>query len=190
MTKKSLSDLLREETNTTSETIEKTPENPTVPNNRSRMTKAQLDELITKLNQALDTEKKQVNHLKIQVKTLEDEIKNEKTLTSRLQTELKEGADYQSQLSEQKELVEKLYTQLQQKEELVIELAEKNELITSLQTQLQETSNSLATTSSSESEELVVQETALTRQAKELEPFSSPAISAKPLTNDDIGWFD
>lgn len=188
MTKKSLSDLLREETNTTSETVEKTPENPTVPHNRSRMTKAQLDELITQLNQALDAEKKQVDALKSQVKTLEDEIKNERTLTSRLQTELKEAEDYQSQLSEQKELVEKLYTQLQQKEELATELAEKNELIASLQSQLQETPKSLATIPSSE--ELVVQETALTRQAKELEPFASPAISAKPLTNDDIGWFD
>ncbi len=188
MTKKSLSDLLREETNTTSETVEPTAQNPTVPNNRSRMTKAQLDELIIQLNQALEQEKQQVDNLKSQVKTLENEIKNEKTLTSRLQTELKAAEDYQSQLNEQKELVEKLYTQLQQKEALAIELAEKNELIASLQTQLQAPSNSLATTSSSE--ELVVQETALTRQAKELKPFASPTLSAKPLTNDDIGWFD
>lgn len=188
MTKKSLSDLLREETNTTSETVEETSQIPTIPSNRSRMTKAQLDELIIQLNQALEQEKQQVENLKSQVKTLENEIKKEKTLTSRLQTELQTAADYQSQFNEQKELVEKLYTQLQQKEELAIELAEKNELIASLQTQLQETSNTLAPPPSSP--ELVVQETALTRQAKELEPFASPALSTKPLTNDDIGWFD
>ncbi|WP_009543799.1 hypothetical protein [Crocosphaera subtropica] len=188
MTKKELSDLIREEAKNNSESTSETLQTPTVPSNRTRMTKAQLDELITQLNQALQQEKKQVDTLQHQVKTLETEINDERELSSRLQNELKEAEDYQSQLNEQKQLVEKLYTQLQQKEELAVELAEKNELIATLQAKLQETPQPLATTESSQ--ELLVKETALTRQARELEPFAAPASASKPLTNEDIGWFD
>ncbi|MDJ0662175.1 MAG: hypothetical protein QNJ42_22215 [Crocosphaera sp.] len=188
MTTKKLSDLIQEEVKNKSETVSETDKTPTVPSNRTRMTKAQLDELITELNQALEQEKQQVDMLQTQVKTLASEIKEERELNSRLQNELKEAEDYQSQLNEQKQLVEKLYTQLQQKEELAIELAEKNELISSLQAKLQDKPQPLAKTASSQ--ELVVKETALTRQAKELEPFAAPASASKPLTNEDIGWFD
>ena len=188
MTKKSLSDLLREEATNPSETVSETTQNPTVPSNRSRMTKAQLDELITQLNQALEAQKKQVDTLQNQVKTLENEIQDERELSRNLQNELQAAEDYQSQLNEQKQLVEKLYTQLQQKEELAVELAEKNELIATLQAKLKQEPLPLASTDSSQ--ELVVQETALTRQAKELEPFTAPVLSSKPLTNEDIGWFD
>ncbi|MDJ0601756.1 MAG: hypothetical protein QNJ37_23285 [Crocosphaera sp.] len=187
MTTKKLSDLIQEEVKNKSETVSETEQVPTVPSNRSRMTKAQLDELITQLNQALQQEKQQVGTLQNQVKTLETEIKDERELNSRLQNELKAVEDYQSQLNEQKQLVEKLYTQLQQKEELAMELAEKNELIASLQAKLQKT-NPLDSVASSK--ELVVQETALTRQARELEPFTAPVSTNKPLTNEDIGWFD
>ena len=188
MTKKSLSDLLREEAKSSSETITETTQISTVPTNRSRMTKAQLDELITQLNQALQEEKKKFDSLNNQVKTLETEIKDERELSRRLQNELQAAENYQSQLNEQKQLVEKLYTQLQQKEELAVELAEKNELIASLQAKLQQEPLPLVSTDSPP--ELVVQETALTRQAKELEPFTAPVVTSKPLTNDDIGWFD
>ncbi|MDJ0729308.1 MAG: hypothetical protein QNJ33_04870 [Crocosphaera sp.] len=188
MTTKKLSDLIQEEVTNKSETVSETAQTPTIPSNRSRMTKAQLDELITQLNQALQQEKKQVDTLQNQLKTLETELKDERALSRRLQTELQAAEDYQSQLNEQKQLVEKLYTQLQQKEELAMELAEKNELIASLQAKLQEDSKPLAETASSR--ELVVQETALTRQARELEPFAAPVSTNKPLTNDDIGWFD
>ena len=125
MTKKSLSDLLREEAKSPSETITETTQISTVPTNRSRMTKAQLDELITQLNQALQEEKKKFDSLNNQVKTLETEIKDKRELSRRLQNELQAAENYQSQLNEQKQLVEKLYTQLQQKEELAVELAEK-----------------------------------------------------------------
>ena len=167
MTKKSLSDLLREEAKSPSETITETTQISTVPTNRSRMTKAQLDVLITQLNQALQEERE---------------------LSRRLQNELQAAENYQSQLNEQKQLVEKLYTQLQQKEELAVELAEKNELIASLHAKLQQEPLPLVSTDSPP--ELEVQETALTRQAKELEPFTAPVVTSKPLTNDDIGWFD
>ncbi len=189
MTKKELSDLIREEAKNNSQTASQTGQTPTVPSNRTRMTKAQLDELVTELNQALQQEKKQVDSLQNKVKTLETEIKDERDLSSRLQNELKDAEDYQSQINEQKQLVEKLYTQLQQKEELAVELAEKNELIASLQAKLQEEPKPLVPTASPR-EELQVKETALTRQARELEPFAAPASASKPLTNEDIGWFD
>ncbi len=191
MTKKSLSDLLREEATTASETSAQTPETPNTSVSRSRMTKAQLDNMVTELSQALDLSKKQVDDLEKQVKTLETEVKDEKDLTSRLQTELKEAEDYQFQLSEQKKLVEKLYNQLQEKEELAIELAEKNELILSLKAQLEQEQEHKPISKPPLSPALVVQkETVLSRQAKELEPFAAPASSPKPLTNEDIGWFD
>ena len=188
MTTKKLSDLIREEATNPSETVSKTADTPTVPSNRSRMTKAQLDELITQLDQALQQEKKQVESLQNQVTNLETEIKDERELSSRLQNELQAAEDYQSQLNEQKQLVEKLYTQLQQKEELAVELAEKNEILSNLQAKLKQEPLPLASTE--ESQELVVQETMLTRQARELEPFAAPVLSTKPLTNEDIGWFD
>ncbi len=71
MTTKKLSDLIQEEVTNQSETVSETVETPTVPSNRNRMTKAQLDELITQLNQALQEEKKQVDSLQTQVQTLE-----------------------------------------------------------------------------------------------------------------------
>ncbi|MEL4897892.1 hypothetical protein [Crocosphaera sp. Alani8] len=188
MTTKKLSDLIQEEVKNQSETVSETIVSPTVPDNRTRMTKAQLDELITQLNRALQQEKQQVDTLQNQVNTLEGEIKDERELSSRLQNELQAAENYQSQFNEQKKLVEKLYAQLQQKEELAGELAEKNEIIASLQAKLQEDSPPLSSTDSSQ--ELVVQETALTRQAKELQPFAAPILTSKPLTNDDIGWFD
>jgi chromosome segregation ATPase len=189
MTKKSLSDLLREEATTASETSAETAETSNASVSRSRMTKAQLDNMITELTQDLDLCKKQVDDLQKQVKTLETEVKDEKDLSSRLQTQLKEAEDYQSQLNEQTKLVEKLYGQLQQKEELAIEIAKKNELILSLKAQLEPKQRTVSKPDSSPG--LVVQkETVLTRQAKELEPFAAPASSRKPLTNEDIGWFD
>lgn len=193
MTKKSLSDLLREEATTASETSSEIPETPNTSVSRSRMTKAQLDNMVTELTQALDLSKKQVHDLEKQVKTLETEVKDQKDLTSRLQTELNEAEDYQSQLNEQEKLVEKLYAQLQQKEELAIEIAEKNELILSLKAQLEQEQEQEHQPISKPplSPALVVQkETVLSRQAKELEPFAAPASSPKPLTNEDIGWFD
>lgn len=189
MTTKKLSDLIQEEVTNQSETVSENSPTPTVPSNRSRMTKAQLDELITELNQALQQEKQQVDSLQNQVQTLENEIKEERELSSRLQNELKGAEDYQSQLNEQKLLVEKLYKQLQQKEDLAVELAEKNEIIASLQAKQPEKSSPLVPATSPR-QELQVKETALTRQAKELESFTAPILTSKPLTNEDIGWFD
>ncbi|MEM8780681.1 MAG: hypothetical protein AAGF26_17800 [Cyanobacteria bacterium P01_G01_bin.49] len=206
MKKHNLSDLIRDEAsqevksqNTTTKTIDQTTEIDKMSStSRSRMTKAQLDELVTQLTTALEKSKNQVETLQTQVNSLENDLKQNTELVDSLQTKLNETAQDESELAEQKKLIEKLYSQLQQKEDLVIELEEKNQVIESLKTELEQAK--VSTTSlkkPSQSSEIVAKkeiqkESALTRQARELEAFTAPpaAKKQKELTDEDIGWFD
>lgn len=199
MKKPRLSDLIRDEASQTvksEKTIEKTTPNTAMSStNRSRMTKAQLDELVTELSSALEASKKQVDTLQTQVNKLESELQQKTELVSHLQAQVKEVNQDQSELAEQKQLVEKLYAQLQQKEEIAIQLEEKTQLIDSLKAELEQTKESapdITQSSTIVAKKEIQQESALTRQARELEVFAAPpaAKQQKQLTNEDIGWFD
>lgn len=202
MKKRQLSDLIRDEASQEVKSQETAPETIDQPTeiadmsstSRSRMTKAQLDELVTELTTALDAEKKQVSTLQAQIETLENDLKDKTELINNLQTQLHEASQYQTELAEQKQLVEKLYAQLQKQEDIAIQVEERNQVIESLKAELEKvknTTNSPSQSSGIVAKKEVKKESALTRQARELEPFAAPEVTKqKQLTNEDIGWFD
>ncbi|MEA5535828.1 hypothetical protein [Crocosphaera sp. XPORK-15E] len=206
MTKQRLSDLIRNEATQNpkletlaSETVEETLETIDIStssaSSRSRMTKAQLDELVTELTTTLDAEKERVNTLQTQINALETDVKQKDELVSHLQEQLTQAEQHKTEVNEQKQLVEKLYAQLQQKDEITAQLAEKEQIIESLQAELNQAKTTIQPAPKSQqivASKKAAQESVLARQARELEAYTSPpsASQQKELTNQEIGWFD
>ncbi|MEA5511137.1 hypothetical protein VB715_15290 [Crocosphaera sp. UHCC 0190] len=206
MTKQRLSDLIRNEATQNpkletlvsqgvQETLETVDISANSSSSRSRMTKAQLDELVSELTTTLDAEKERVNTLQTEINTLETTVKQQDELVSHLQEQLTQVEQHKTEVNEQKQLVEKLYAQLQQKDEIAAQLAEKEQIIETLQAELNQVQKTIKPAPKSQeivAPKKVYQESALARQARELEAFTAPSSASqqKELTNQDIGWFD
>ena len=181
MTRKRLSDLVREEVDRESttgadsqpqvdaskETVS-TTETTKLPSrkttNLSRLTKAQLEVKINELTSALTTAQQQESSLQNQLESLESELHTQKGIVQTLQTQQKESKELETELEEQKQLVQKLYAQLQQVE---LEQQEASSAVTSQELSL------------SKPPSYAIQRRPISR--------SQPA---PPLSNEEIGWFD
>ena len=194
MTKKSLSDLLREEAfsdvpgNTSNTTQGKSPQvllssQSTTSRNLSRMTKAQLEVKIKELTETLDKTNQRVSDL-------QTSLEQEKILVTTLQLDTQKANQYQTELEEQKQLIEKLYMQLQKREEMAVQLAEQQQVIDKLKAQVAQ--KPIPPQSSSKSQAAMVLKMEKSRPS-DLRSFGrhvAPSSSNEELTDENIGWFD
>ncbi|ACK65340.1 conserved hypothetical protein [Rippkaea orientalis PCC 8801] len=218
MTKKSLSDLLREEAAqnvdvevNNSDPMQETPDtNPSSEQgsmtNLKRMTKAQLEAKVKELMEALETTNQPNNSLenelekqKALAKTLQldlekaqqsqRELEDQKALVKTLQLDLEKAQQSQRELEEQKQLVEKLYIQLQKAEEMTAQFDEQKQIIEELKTELAQTKQPQKLEPESQAMVLQKKETVMS-QPRSLGRYIAPPTPDKVLTNEDIGWFD
>ncbi|HAC63911.1 MAG TPA: hypothetical protein DCF68_10335 [Cyanothece sp. UBA12306] len=219
MNKKSLSDLLRQEATEnvevtasdseptdTATTKADLPQKPISSSSLKRMTKAQLETKIKELmaalaiaNQPVDALKSELEEQKTLVKTLQSdlakteqyqtELEEQKTLIKTLQSDLAKTEQYQTELEEQKQLVEKLYIQLQKNEEMAAQLEEQKQVIESLNAELGQAKQETKLDTKSQAMVLQKKQTLVSRP-RSMGRYIAPPQTDKPLTNDDIGWFD
>lgn len=204
MTRKRLSDLVREEVNPAPES-ESVPTNlaaaealasetPIKPRPRSRATKTDLEGTVTELTAALEATNQRANELQNQVAFLESELAAQKKLAQSLQLELQQASQMQAALEEQKVLVGDLHAKLQQAQALESELEEQKQLVRKLYAELQQAQQNPVLENQPEPPQ---------PQGSILQKTSSYAISSRPigysirarqpspiLSNEEIGWFD
>lgn len=200
MTKKRLSDLLREEVSKDVEneavvtTPTETEETPKTTTSRSRRTTPSAqDKKVVELTEALALAKEQVNTLQTQLKSLETELEDQKSLVQTLQKQLEQQDEQktltthlstqldeaQTELEQEKQLVEKLYVELQKIQLKPLTQPEPEPLESPEPSQLLQTPEP--------PQPLAVKKV----QSYEIRPrFVAPSSSPAHLSNDDIGWFD
>lgn len=194
MTKKSLSDLLREEAfsdvprNTSETTQGKSTQvfpssQTTIDSSLRRMTKAQLEVKIKELTKTLDKTNQQISDL-------QTSLEQEKILVTTLQLDTQKVNQYQTELEEQKQLIEKLYMQLQKREEMAVKLAEQQQVIDELKAQVAQ--KSIPSQSSLKSQAAMVLKTKESHRSllRSLRRHVAPSSSNEKLTDENIGWFD
>ncbi|MGH2413408.1 MAG: hypothetical protein ACRDEA_06900 [Microcystaceae cyanobacterium] len=198
MTKKRLSDLLREEAQkvpeseaTATDSTEPEEANPSAKtpatSNRSRKT---IKELTTELEAA----REHANSLQEKVTELESELAKQKTLIKKLQTQSEQTEQLQATLEEQKILVSKLYAELQQVEAAKSQIEVQKQQIEKLSAELEKAQQEPLLQEEPEPVEslkLALKNNSSNKLALRLSGrFIASEQSSTRLSNEDIGWFD
>ena len=208
MTKKRLSDLVREEVDRESKGTDEVPVSPATetpappteeispppksPARRSRLTKAQLEEELKEVTAALELAHQRENSLKNQVQALELELESQKDRIETLESQLEQGTQLEKALEEQKSLVEKLYAELKQAEAVESELAEQKQLVEKLYAELKQAQQKEKDSQADSTEGKLMWKKKLPMgiAPRPIAPISVPPQPSPKLSNEEIGWFD
>ncbi len=206
MTKKTISDLLREELNkepksqntASEESLEAAKEesqgnqeiadSPTpsekTPTRTKRTVPNQLEQTVKELTSALETVTDRANQLQNQVTSLESELKTQKESVIVLQEQLEQAQQMQSALEEQQKIVEHLTKELIQSNVVQEELAQQKAQVQKLFNELQTLQQASTVTSTIEK----VTTTYLSPHL--IGRFVAASLPPTDLSNEEIGWFD
>jgi predicted RNase H-like nuclease (RuvC/YqgF family) len=214
MTKKRLSDLLREELEnppgkvTTSISSESDAEGAHLASSSAKTSKsssrtrshqrkttqARSEDKVKELTADLESANRRANSLEEQVASLQSQLETQRNLIETLQSKLEQITQTETELEENKKLVEKLYSELQKAESVQLELEEQKQLVRELSAQLQQAQHEQdfeVASDSSHSTEL--QLATIPNYGLQRRPIGRFIASSQPptiLSNEDIGWFD
>ncbi|MGF1481354.1 MAG: hypothetical protein ACFB4I_18045 [Cyanophyceae cyanobacterium] len=219
MTKRNLSDLIREEAHKAPQEKEMdsanegaTAEEP--PRARAkRTTKAQLEEMVAELTETLAAANQQADTLQKQVNALEKTLQEQKIWGQTLQQQLQEASSVQEKLNEQKLVNQNLQQELQQTRARNSELEKQEQLVhklraevTELQQQRKKNQEELQQMRTRDAElEHQQAQAALPQQTPSQEPEPPVKLSrvvyglrhrplgrsnSQSLSDQDLGWFD
>lgn len=196
MSKKGLSDLLREEVakEKDSETEEANPVAAVEPASpweeaeppppatapASRLTKAQLEGRVAELTVTLEKAGEGEKALQNQINDLESELEAQKDLINSLEAKLEQASLLAGELAAQKTLVEKLEA----------ELAEQKQLVGKLYAELQQVQQQEKLAEISVPELPPKKAFPAAIQPRPIGRSTIPSQPSPALSNEDIGWFD
>ena len=204
MSKKSLSDLVREEVGReavreTSEsrlekTVQKTQsEQSAKPSARSRVTKVQLEAKVSELMASLAAIEANEFSLTEEIKSLKSQLQAEKKKVKTIQQQAQKNEQLEADLLAQKELINKLYSEIKKGNDTTEELEKQKKINQELESKLAESRKiTVPSQPKPKSNKLMV------RKPRPLAMPPNRPIgrlvksnqSSSRLSNDDIGWFD
>ena len=196
MSRKRLSDLVREEVGKEAATaeveIEATAaiEVSSIPEVREQT--SELEAKVADLTAALAGSRGRESTLANQVGALEAEVQQQKELVKNLSEKLEKTEALEADLIEQKALVKKLYTELQESQSVVVELEEQKQLVKQLSAELEQLQQSIRETTVPQKPQKLARrmEISSAMEPRPIGSFSVPTQPSPRLSNQDIGWFD
>lgn len=196
MTKKRLSDILRENKPLT-------PDDPTADSIKNAPATASSDLLqptqveasgleaeIAQLSKALAAKTDTAETLQNRVTSLESELEGYKKLVETLEGDLKQSRQLQKALDKQTTLVQKLKTELAEAQSVQTELAKQKQLVHKLQAELEEAKKQQPLESSSNPKELSFKKAPVYLSKRPIGRFVARELPPTVLSNEEIGWFD
>lgn len=209
MSKKRLSDLLREESeelpnqdtpNNNHITVE-AKEDSAAENNskaaqpaaqtRSRRSKTNYEKTIAELKNVIEQVNEQTNDLQNQVGSLQSELQTQKDLVTNLSNQLQQVKEIQEANQAQKTEIEKLQTDLQQFKQSQTELEERQQFLQKAYTQLQQAQ---AESTQKPTQQAQTEQVSLVRRsARPPRPIGGSIVnqqSSQGLSKEEVGWFD
>jgi chromosome segregation ATPase len=196
MSRKRLSDLVREEVGREASTVEVDTDltsesgESTIPESRGET--AQLEAKVADLIVDLEAARGRESAISSQVVALEAELEAQKDLVRTLSEKLEKTETLEVELAEQKALVNKLYSELQEAQTVAAELAEQKQLVEKLYTELEQLRQPVPESPAPEKSQKLARKPDIS-SAMEPRPvggFTVPPQPSPRLSNEDIGWFD
>ena len=196
MSRKRLSDLVREEVGKEAATaeveIEATAAIEISSISEIREQTSELEARVADLTAALAGSRGRESTLASQVEALEAEVQQQKELVKKLSEKLEKTEALELDLIEQKALVNKLYSELQESQSIVVELEEKKQLVKQLSAELEQLQQSIRETNVPQKTQKLARrmEISSAMEPRPIGSFSVPTQPSPRLSNQDIGWFD
>jgi chromosome segregation ATPase len=196
MSRKRLSDLVREEVVREAATAEVEIETttaievPSIPENRQET--PELEAEIADLTAALAASRERERALDSQVGDLEGELQQQKALVKNLSDKLEKTEALEAELTEQKALIKKLYSELQEAQSVRVELEEQKQFVQQLSAELEQLKPPIQQITAPEKLQKLARkiEISSAMEPRPLGSFSVPPQPSPQLSNEDIGWFD
>lgn len=200
MSRKRLSDLVREEVGREAEREEAAAEVATEPTAQSgdsstpaiQAETGELDARVAELTAALEAAHGREDSLNSQIMALEAELQAQKDLVKTLSEKLEKAGKLETALAEQKALVKKLYSELQEAQTIQTGLDEQKQLVQKLYAELEQFRQPLTEVSVPEKSQKLVHKMKIFSaiEPRPVGGFTVPAQPSPRLSSEDIGWFD